>query len=84
MTGPSTDSWRAPLATCLQLDYATDHNPLSSASQPIPNPPCCLLIYSILPKLAYEDVGDGIKSLAEVKVHYILCSPISTVLVMTS
>ncbi|XP_068767725.1 coiled-coil domain-containing protein 74B isoform X3 [Struthio camelus] len=38
-TGPRTDPWRTPLATGLQLDCATDHNPLSSAIQPVLNPP---------------------------------------------
>ena len=43
-TGPSTDPWGPPLATGLQLDSAAGHNPLSSAIQPVLNPPHCPLI----------------------------------------
>lgn len=74
-TGPSTDLWgtlshRPPTRFC-----TTDHNPPSSALQPILSPPHCPLIYITLPELANEDVvGDSVKCLAEVKVDNIYCS----------
>jgi len=49
---------------------------LSSASQPVLNPPHCPLIYLTLPKFNNKDfVRDSVKHLAEIKVHNIHCSP---------
>ena len=69
-TGPST----APHTFLTGLG-TTDHNPLSSASQPVLNPPHHPLIYPTLSPLQYQDVvGDSIKSFAEVKIDDIHCS----------
>ena len=71
----STDPWGTSLVTGLQLDSATDLNTLSSASQPVLNPPVYPLTYLTPPKITYEVVmGDSVKCLAEVKVHNIHCS----------
>ena len=73
--GPSTDPWGTPLATGIQLS-ATDDYPLSSAIQPVLNPPHWPLIQPTLPELPWEDVmGDRVESLAEVEVENIPGSP---------
>jgi len=67
---------------CWPLRNATSYRPLtrdcstqSSASQPVPSPPHCPLIYPVLPKFINENVrGDSIKIIAEVKVDNIYCS----------
>ena len=67
----SITSYRPPDRLC-----ATDDNPLSSASQPVLNLPHHPLIYPTSSKFHnMEVVGDGVKSLTEVKVHNIHCSP---------
>jgi len=54
----------------------TNHSPLNSTSQPALHPPHHLFIYPPLSQLQYQDImGDGTKSLAEVKVDDIHCSP---------
>ncbi|XP_052520447.1 uncharacterized protein LOC128071593 [Tympanuchus pallidicinctus] len=67
----NTTGYRPPTRLC-----TTNSDPLCSASQPVLNPPHCPLIHPTLPQLCYKDVvGDSIKSLAEIKVDYIHCSP---------
>lgn len=80
-TGPSTDPWGTLLALLayrrLSRLCTANHNPLSSAIQPVLNSPHCPLIHPTLPELAYEDVtGDSVESLDEVKVDNIHCSPL--------
>ena len=51
---------------------------MSSSSQSVLNPLHCWLIYPTLSKLHYKHiVGDSVKSLVEVKVHNIYCSPLA-------
>jgi len=67
----NTASHRSPNGLCM-----AHHHPLSSASQPVHNSLHRPLIYPALYWLRYQDVtGDSIKSLAEVKVDNIHCSP---------
>lgn len=62
------------LVTSLQLDCATGHSPLSSASQPGLNPPHYPLIQPTFPEIAYEDIfGAYVKGLAGMHVD-IHCS----------
>lgn len=62
------------LVTGLQLDCATGHSPLSSASQPGLNPPHYPLIQPTFPEIAYEDIfGAYVKGLAGMHVD-IHCS----------
>lgn len=76
-TRSSTESWETLLAKHLQLDSAADYNPLNSTNHPNLNPSHCLLTYAALPKLSHGSViGDSDKSLAEVKVYSIHCSPL--------
>ncbi|XP_071671297.1 uncharacterized protein [Patagioenas fasciata] len=64
-TGSGTDPWRAPHTTSLQPDSAPSQFSAHA------------LIQSNRPELAYEEVvRDGVKSLAEVKVDNIHCSPL--------
>ncbi|KAJ7400839.1 hypothetical protein BTVI_101645 [Pitangus sulphuratus] len=73
-TGPSIKSWGTPLVTGLALDPM----PLiSTLWNLLTDPPHCPLIQSILTEFTYEDVvRDSVKSLAEVKVDSIHCSPL--------
>ncbi|XP_061846117.1 PIN2/TERF1-interacting telomerase inhibitor 1 isoform X4 [Colius striatus] len=66
----STDH-RPPTRLC-----AIDHHSLGSVIQPALDPPHHPFIQATLPELSDEDVmGDSVKSLAEVKVDDICCSP---------
>ena len=67
----NTASHRTPTRHC-----TTNHHPLSSATQPVLSPPHHPLIYHTPSQLCYQDVMENsIKSLAEVKVGNIHCSP---------
>ena len=60
----------------LQPDSAPLMTTLSFASQQVVDLPHHSLIYPTFSKFHNKDfVGDGVKSLAEVKVHNIHCSP---------
>lgn len=54
-----------------------DHTPLGGAVQAVFSPPRCLLIQPVLHQLLYQHLrGDGVKSLNEVQVENIHCSPL--------
>lgn len=75
----SVDPCRTLVVTGLQVDSATDYNPLSFAIQSVLSPPHHPLVLPRLPELAYENVmGDSVKSsLDEVQVDDIYCSPLT-------
>ena len=67
-TGTSTDPWRntSSYRSPTRLS-AADDIPLSSAIQPVLNPPHWPLIQLTLPELPQEDIlADSVESLAEV------------------
>lgn len=67
----STAGYRPTTRLC-----TADHNPLSYASQRVLNLPHWPVTYPTHPKLTYQDImGDGVKRLAEVKLHDTYCSP---------
>jgi len=78
-TRPRTDPWETLLATGLQMDSDVKWSQpselcQSASSQYISH---CPLIYPTFLKLTYEDdMGDSVKSLAEVKVYNIHSSPL--------
>lgn len=73
-TGLDMDPWRTPLATGLQLDCVTDHNPMSSSIQPV-----YLTVHSSTPyflSLPTRMLWESAKSLTDIKVDIIHCSPL--------
>jgi len=74
-TGPSTDCWEMLLVTGFPLDSVSDHNSLSSASQPTLSPSNGPLLYTTVSKFPYKDVmGDSVKHVIEAMLHNIYCS----------
>ena len=72
-TPGNTTSYRPPIRL-----FAVDHNPPSSTSQPIVNPPQCPLIYPTPPELSHKDaLRDVVKSFDEVKVKNLHCSTLT-------
>jgi len=57
--------------------HASGCEPLIPATRPTFSPLCCLLAQSILHGIVYENViGDGVESLAKLKLNNIYCIPV--------
>lgn len=71
-TGPTIDPWGIPLVTCLQLDFATGHNPLGLVVLPIANPLSKVYFVS----LTVIMMQDSVKGFTKVRVNNIHCFPL--------